>query len=72
LGPQNSAQWNIVGDQDLPTLTYTSGERTLHVNLVCLNAGEAHRLNVYGYDDATKSYIMVLSSPCACWDGCKG
>jgi len=71
LGTQNSIQWNIVGGQDLPTLTYTDGERTTHINLVCLNAGEAHRLDVYGYESTTNSYIMTLSSPCACWDGCK-
>jgi hypothetical protein len=71
LGPQNSIQWLSNGD-DPPAITYDSGERKLHVNMICLSSGEPDSLKVHGYDETTRVYIMILSSKCVCWDGCKG
>ena len=60
-------------NDDPPYLIYTSGERTLHVYLKCLNSGESDNLLVHGQDPSISGiYIMVLSSKCACWNGCQG
>ncbi|CAF3349978.1 unnamed protein product [Rotaria socialis] len=72
LGTQNSLQWTVAPGKDLPTLHYTTGERTLVVSLHCLSAGGKNKLVVHGLNPTTKLYEMTLSSKCACWDGCKG
>ena len=72
LGTQNSLQWKVVAGQDLPNLFYTSGERSLLVNLRCLDSGGPNKLDVYGHDSVTNYFTMTLSSKCACWDRCKG
>lgn len=72
LGSQESIEWESRGN-DLPYIYYTSIDgRKLLVTLKCLSDGESDQLLVHGYEDAVKLYVMVLSSKCACWNGCKG
>ena len=71
LGTQNSVQWKKVDNQEYPNILYTSGQRSLQIELKCKRSG-AHQLDVYGYDDANLVYKMTLSSRCVCWNVCKG
>jgi hypothetical protein len=56
----------------MPTMVYASSERTLYVDLRCLDPGQPNKLEVHGYNTQTLLYTMTLSSVCACWNGCKG
>jgi hypothetical protein len=71
LGRQDSIDWVPTQGNDPPYITYSAGERKMHVNLRCLSSGELDTLEVYGYDLTTQVYIMTLSSKCVCWNGCK-
>lgn len=72
LGTQDSVKWQTTAGQDLPTLIYSSGERTSSVELKCMASGGRSTLEVYGYDIVSQMYKMTLSSKCACWNGCNG
>ncbi|CAF2829352.1 unnamed protein product [Rotaria sp. Silwood2] len=73
IGLQDYAYWvnmnatkNLVG-----WILYPSppNNRRLSVQLVCDRSLSSHRLQVLG-EGSVGEYIMELTSPCACWDGC--
>lgn len=55
----------------VPSIVYPSpiDNRRLTVQLICDQSISNHRLQVVG-ETALGEYLMQLSSPCACWDGC--
>ncbi len=70
MGRQDSIEWTPTQGDDPPFITYSSGERKMHVNLRCTKSGP-DSLEVYGYETLTQLYIMTLSSKCVCWNECK-
>ncbi|CAF1211276.1 unnamed protein product [Rotaria sordida] len=73
IGLQENAYWiNMNNTQNLvPAIVYpsSSSNRRLTVQLICNPSLSSHRLQVLGETSVGK-YVMELTSPCACWDGC--
>jgi hypothetical protein len=55
----------------VPSIVYSSPSSypRLTVQLVCDRSLTTHRLQVLG-EASVGEYIMQLTSPCACWNGC--
>jgi hypothetical protein len=55
----------------VPSIIYPSpsGNQRLTVQLICDQSISNHRLQVVG-ETTVGEYLMQLTSPCACWDGC--
>ncbi|CAF1526013.1 unnamed protein product [Adineta ricciae] len=75
IGYQNFVYWlNMNATSGLnPTIVYpiTTSNRLLKVELICDRTSSAnHHLQVVG-ETAVGEYYMRLTSPCACWNGCK-
>ncbi|UJR21026.1 hypothetical protein I4U23_024126 [Adineta vaga] len=70
---QNAVYWlNMNNTRSVnPTIVYAtpSTNRRLKVQLICDRSSNQHRLEVVG-ETSVGEYLMQLTSPCACWNGC--
>nr|ACI90368.1 hypothetical protein [Philodina roseola] len=73
IGLQERAQWlNMNGTSSPPpSIVYSTlkNDRQLTVQLICDWTASDHRLQVFG-EISTGKYLMMLTSRCACWNGC--
>ena len=72
LGLQERTAWiNMNNTKNLvSSIVYSSPTyRRLTVQLICDQSSSNHFLNVLG-EISVGEYVMQLSSPCACWNGC--
>ncbi|CAF4522053.1 unnamed protein product [Rotaria sp. Silwood1] len=73
IGLQEYAYWvNMNNTKNfVPGIVYPSlsHNRRLSVQLVCDRSLSSHHLQVLG-ETSVGEYVMKLTSPCACWNGC--
>lgn len=70
IGTQDSAKWDEGGLGGAPSISYTSGEKKVTVNLQCARDG-TDEMEALG-EPQTNNYKLRLTNKCACWDGCGG
>lgn len=72
LGTQESAQWDAgAGLGGKPTVSYSTGDKQVQVNLICDRDASTPELEALG-ESPTNFYKFQLTHKCACWDGCAG
>lgn len=70
LSTHENAKWNAKFDiDDVPSITYTSFNRTTIVELVCPD-DDVSLFEVLN-DTSINTYKFRLTHKCACWDGCE-
>jgi len=68
LNTHDNVKWNT--KNDIPSITYTSLNRTTTVELVC-SKKDVSLFEVLN-DTALNDYKFRLTHKCACWNGCGG
>ncbi|CAF3746251.1 unnamed protein product [Rotaria sordida] len=69
LGTQDSVKWNPGSGLRSLAVSYSAGEKRVTVILQC-TTDDTNELEVLG-ESSINNYRFVLTSKCACWDGCK-
>ena len=69
IGVQESATWHPGSETDnIPSVTYTHGEKKSVVKLECSTTGE-EEFEVLG-ENPVNHFTFRIKHKCACWNGC--
>ena len=71
LGKQDSARWSVGPDpENVPTISYTSGENAVVIELICSNDGT----NLFEVleEGSNNTYHFRLVHENVCWNGYSG
>jgi len=70
LGTQDSTQWDSGAGSGNPIVKYSSGDKRVEVELICVK-DTPDTLVALG-EGPIETYKFQLTGQCACWNGCKG